>query len=178
MLGPVAPAPSRLIVAAAVVDDLERPSRVLAARRRGPAELAGMWELPGGKVEAGETPIAALRRELAEELGVAVEAGDLVPGPLPDLTWPLPGGRHMRVWLAAVTSRARQNEQEEQEEHEEKEEEEGGGGEAHGIPAAGEAHDEVRWLTRAELHDVPWLAPDLPIVAALSARMVGSVSKA
>lgn len=164
--GLVAPAPSRLIVAAALVDDLARPSRVLAARRRGPAHLAGMWELPGGKVEPGETPIAALHRELAEELGAIITVGDLVSGPLPDLTWPLPGGRHMRVWLAAIAPSAT-------------EAGDGGGkGEVHGIPTSGEAHDQVRWLTRSELHDVPWLPPDLPIVAALGARMVGSVSKA
>ena len=170
MLDLVAPAPSRLIVAAALVDDLDRPTRLLAARRRGPAHLAGMWELPGGKVEPGETPLAALHRELAEELGATITVGELVPGPLPDLTWPLPGGRHMRVWLAAIAPPAT--------EAGDGDGDGGGKGEAHGIPTSGEAHDEVRWLTRSELHDVPWLPPDLPIVAALRARMVGSVSKA
>ena len=53
------------MVGAAVV----RRGRVLAARRTSPPEAAGRWELPGGKVEPGETPEAALVRELAEELG-------------------------------------------------------------------------------------------------------------
>jgi 8-oxo-dGTP diphosphatase len=55
------------VVGAAVVRD----GRLLAARRTTPAAAAGRWELPGGKVEPGETPEAALVRELAEELAVA-----------------------------------------------------------------------------------------------------------
>ncbi|UMG91469.1 NUDIX domain-containing protein [Nocardioides sp. TF02-7] len=54
------------VVGAAVVRD----GRLLAARRTRPAAAAGRWELPGGKVEAGETPDVALVRELGEELGV------------------------------------------------------------------------------------------------------------
>ena len=45
----------RLVVGAAIVDDLARPARLLAARRTEPPALAGGWELPGGKVEPGES---------------------------------------------------------------------------------------------------------------------------
>jgi len=47
--------------------------RVLAARRSGPPHLAGLWELPGGKVEESESPAHAAEREVAEELGCTVE---------------------------------------------------------------------------------------------------------
>lgn len=47
--------------------------RLLAARRGTPPELAGRWELPGGKVEPGEEPTAAAVREIAEELGCSIE---------------------------------------------------------------------------------------------------------
>jgi 8-oxo-dGTP diphosphatase len=60
-----------LVVAAAIV----RNGRVLAARRARPAELAGGWEFPGGKVEPGEAEAAALARECREELGVRISVG-------------------------------------------------------------------------------------------------------
>lgn len=60
------------VVAAAIVRD----GRVLAALRGPDMRLAGHWELPGGKVEAGEGDRDALRREIAEELGVEVRVGD------------------------------------------------------------------------------------------------------
>jgi 8-oxo-dGTP diphosphatase len=57
-----------LLVAACAL--LDRDGRVLIARRPEGKAMAGLWEFPGGKVEAGETPEAALVRELREELGV------------------------------------------------------------------------------------------------------------
>ena len=64
------------VVGAAIVRD----GRVLAARRTTPPEAAGRWELPGGKVEAGETPDEALVREIAEELGCRIEVTAWLPG--------------------------------------------------------------------------------------------------
>jgi 8-oxo-dGTP diphosphatase len=69
----------RSVVGAAIVRD----GRVLAARRTAPASAAGRWEFPGGKVESGETPEAALVREVAEELGCRVEVVGWLPGEVP-----------------------------------------------------------------------------------------------
>lgn len=68
-----------LVVGAAVV----HRGRLLAARRTTPAEAAGRWELPGGKVEPGEPPEAALVREIAEELGCAVTVEHWLDGAQP-----------------------------------------------------------------------------------------------
>jgi 8-oxo-dGTP diphosphatase len=65
-----------LVVAAALVD---AAGRVLVAQRPQGKSLAGLWEFPGGKVENGETPEAALVRELAEELAISVEEAALQP---------------------------------------------------------------------------------------------------
>lgn len=65
-----------LVVAAALVND--RGEVLLAQRPKG-KQLAGHWEFPGGKVEPGEAPEAALARELAEELGIEVGAADMQP---------------------------------------------------------------------------------------------------
>ncbi|KRF36729.1 (deoxy)nucleoside triphosphate pyrophosphohydrolase [Nocardioides sp. Soil805] len=71
--------PRVLVVGAAVVRD----GRVLAARRTTPAAAAGRWEFPGGKVEPGEAPDAALVREVAEELGCTIEVTAWLSGAAP-----------------------------------------------------------------------------------------------
>src|ERR1700735_4944809 len=68
--------PNQIVVAGAVIAG----SMVLVAQRVRPPELAGRWELPGGKVAAGETEPEALTRELAEELGVEVAVGPRLGG--------------------------------------------------------------------------------------------------
>ncbi len=67
------------MVAAALVRD----GRVLACRRTGPPAAAGRWELPGGKVEPGESRDDALVREVREELGVDVEVTGWLDGAAP-----------------------------------------------------------------------------------------------
>ena len=142
------PRAPRLVVGAAIVDDLDRPTTVLSARRTEPPELAGGWELPGGKVESGEELLDALHREIREELGVDIEVGAHLEGPSSgghwSGGWPLGDDYLIHVWLARVTV---------------------------GEPRALEDHDQLRVLTRAELYDVGWLPADRPIVDALAALM-------
>lgn len=123
-----------VVAAVAIVDDLDRPTRVLAARRTEPPATAGGWEFPGGKVEPGEGPAEAAVREAREELGVEVRLGEPVGA-----AWPLHGTAVMYLWWA--TARPGQPE-----------------------PQPLEDHDELRWLTAPELFSVPWLSADLPIV--------------
>lgn len=85
----------RVVVGGAVLHE----GRLLAARRSAPPELAGRWELPGGKVEPGETPDGALVRELREELGVETAAVERLPG-----AWPLRAGLVLHVWTARLVS--------------------------------------------------------------------------
>ena len=132
------------MVAAAIVDDLLAPRQLLAARRTVPAELAGQWEFPGGKVEPGEEPEVALHRELAEELALTVTIDAEIGGPAGG--WPLDAMTadgeplRMRVWLAEIKQ---------------------------GKPAPRDDHDQVRWLAPGSWHDVPWISADRPIVDAV-----------
>jgi 8-oxo-dGTP diphosphatase len=66
----------QVVVGAAIVRD----GRVLAARRTTPAETAGRWEFPGGKVEPGETEAQSLVREVEEELGLRIRVGRWLTG--------------------------------------------------------------------------------------------------
>jgi len=65
-----------LVVACALIDP---DGRVLITQRPQGKSMAGLWEFPGGKVEVGETPEAAIIRELDEELGIVTQADCLAP---------------------------------------------------------------------------------------------------
>ena len=73
------PHPGLPVVTVVAVALLDADDRVLLARRPAGKPLAGLWEFPGGKLEDGETPEAALIRELHEELGVDIRASCLAP---------------------------------------------------------------------------------------------------
>lgn len=130
------------VVGGAIVDRLDRPARLLVARRSAPEKLAGLWEFPGGKVEQGEEPEAALQRELLEELGVHVVLGPELPAASAN-GWLLNEHTSMRVWFGEVTE---------------------------GEPRPLEDHDELRWVALDEPDAVlalPWIPADFPIVRAL-----------
>lgn len=157
--------PGRLVVAAAVLDHLPSPgpTKLLCAARSYPAEHAGQYEFPGGKVEPGETPTAALMRELAEELNLDVHLGAEVL-PSPDLAvpppashtdaglfpgddrpaWPAMHGYRMRVWLAEPIGTAR----------------------------LGGSHATLSWVPLNEVGVLPWLPADRPILDALRRTLI------
>ena len=85
----------QVVVGGALID----ANRLLAAQRSEPPALAGFWELPGGKVDAGETDEAALVRECREELGVDITLGARV-----GRDWPIGEYGVLRVWFATIAS--------------------------------------------------------------------------
>jgi 8-oxo-dGTP diphosphatase len=100
------PKPILLVAAVALID---ADGRVLLAERPAGKHLAGLWEFPGGKVTPGETPEAALVRELGEELGIDVHASCLAPFTFASYAYP---DFHLlmplyvcRKWSGIVTSR-------------------------------------------------------------------------
>lgn len=102
--------PLVLVAAAALVDG---DGRVLIARRPEGRSMAGLWEFPGGKVEPGEAPEAALIRELGEELGIDAAANCLAPLTFASHRYP---DFHLlmplyvcRVWAGAVAAREGQS---------------------------------------------------------------------
>ena len=122
-------------VVAAVFTDGER---VLACRRREHLQAGGRWEFPGGKLEAGETPDAALAREIAEELGVEIEVGDLL-----DRTTSIVDGVEITLscYFVRVVSET---------------------------PQFSTDHDELGWFERERLMWLNWAEPDLPAVRKLA----------
>lgn len=130
----------RPVVAAAILDHPTSPTRLLVARRARPEKLRGLWELPGGKIEDGESPEEALVREIREELGTCLTLGPHLPGPA-DGWWPVNEGRPMSVHLATLAPGAP-------------------------APTLGEAHLELRWADLDDLDSLDWIPEDLPVAHA------------
>ncbi|WP_174237114.1 (deoxy)nucleoside triphosphate pyrophosphohydrolase [Mycobacterium basiliense] len=118
--------PHQIVVAGAIISG----STVLVAQRLRPPELAGRWELPGGKVAHGETERVALARELAEELGLNVN--DITVGDRLGADIPLSGGTILRAYRVCLL-----------------------GGEPYPRD-----HLALRWVTADQLDDVDWVPAD------------------
>lgn len=130
-------APLLLVSAAALID---ADGRVLVQRRPPGTAMAGLWEFPGGKIEAGESPEAALVRELNEELGIAVDPACLAPACF--ASQPLET-RHLLLMVYICRK-------------------------WHGVPQAFQA-TELRWLRPAQLYALDMPPADTPLIALLDA---------
>jgi 8-oxo-dGTP diphosphatase len=124
-----------LVAAAALIDD---EARVLIARRPAGKAMAGLWEFPGGKLRDGETPEAALVRELAEELGLDIATACLAPFAFASHRYP-----EFHLLMPLYLCRRWR-----------------------GTPIAREGQ-ELAWVRAPRLADYPMPPADLPLVAML-----------
>ncbi len=131
----VPPTALLIVVAAAMIDDA---GRVLVQQRPPGKPMAGLWEFPGGKVDPGETPEAALCRELNEELGIAADSTRLAPAAF--ASEPL-GDRHLLLLLYLLRD-------------------------WHGTPQARHA-TALRWVPPAGLRELAMPPADLPLIGLL-----------
>jgi 8-oxo-dGTP diphosphatase len=131
--------PYLLVVAAALV---AADGRILLQQRAAGRSMAGLWEFPGGKVEPGETPEAALARELHEELGIETDLGALAPACFASAR---NGDRHMILLLYICR-------------------------EWRGEPRAIDA-DGLMWVNLAEMPALAMPPADRPLIALLDALL-------
>lgn len=129
--------PTLFPVVAALLCDAD--GRLLVQQRPPGTAMAGLWEFPGGKIEPGETPEAALARELEEELGINVTPTDLVPFTFASDAL---GKRHLILLLY----RCRRWQ-----------------GKPQPLHASA-----IRWATVEELHQLPMPPADTPLLAAIA----------
>jgi 8-oxo-dGTP diphosphatase len=127
---------SLVLVAAVALIDAD--GRVLLAQRPEGKSMAGLWEFPGGKVEPGETPEAALIRELREELGIDTWASCLAP-----LTFASHAYETFHLLMPLFACRKWE-----------------------GVPVAREAQA-LQWVRPARLRDYPMPPADLPLIPIL-----------
>ena len=126
-----------LVVAAALIDP---DGRVLLQQRPRGKSLPGLWEFPGGKIEPGETPEAALVRELEEELGIVTQGNCLAPAAF--ASEPL-GDEHLLLLLYVCRKWS-------------------------GLPEARHA-SALKWVRPADMFALPMPPADLPLIGLLDA---------
>lgn len=127
--------PTILVTACALID---RDNRVLIAQRPKGKSMAGLWEFPGGKIEAGETPETALIRELKEELAIDIAQPCLAP-----LTFASHSYEDFHLLMPLFICRKWQ-----------------------GIVKPLE-NQEIKWVRPLQLRDYPMPAADLPLISHL-----------
>ncbi len=128
--------PTMLFVVAAALTNQD--GEILLQKRPEGRQMAGLWEFPGGKVDAGESPESALVRELKEELGIDVDRKNLVPFTF--ASEPLEE-RNLLLLLYRCHHWC-------------------------GEPEALDA-TEIQWLRPSEMHDLQMPPADIPLVSAL-----------
>jgi 8-oxo-dGTP diphosphatase len=133
--------PLLIVVAAAMIDGA---GRVLVQQRPPGKPMAGLWEFPGGKVDPGELPEAALCRELAEELGITVATADLTPAAFASEAL---GERHLLLLLFLLRD-------------------------WEGAPQARHA-TALQWLPPGELRGLAMPPADEPLIGLLEAVLAG-----
>jgi len=126
------------VVGAVIILD----NSVLACRRAPFKSQAGLWEFPGGKVDSGETPESALRREIMEELGVPVVVEQFVGAGEFRLSDSIILLDCYRCVLSGKT------------------------------PVKSRDHDQLRWLSKEELQSVIWAPADIPVVACVESLLI------
>ena len=127
--------PLVLVVAVALVDP---DGRVLLAQRPEGKSMAGLWEFPGGKIEAGERPEEALIRELREELGITVKQACLAPYTFASHTY---GAFHLLMPLYVCRR-------------------------WDGVPQT-RHHAALKWVRPRDMRDYPMPEADLPLIPML-----------
>ncbi len=128
-------APLLLVAAVALVD---ADDRVLLARRPEGKSMAGLWEFPGGKLQDGETPEAALIRELNEEIGIDTHESCLAP-----IGFASHGYDDFHLLMPLFVCRVWE-----------------------GMPTPKEGQ-ELAWVRPSQMRDYPMLPADVPLVAQL-----------
>ena len=125
-----------VLVSAVALIDVD--GRILLTQRPEGKSMAGLWEFPGGKVEPGETPEAALIRELEEELGINTWASCLAPLPFASHSYP-----EFHLLMPLFACRKWQ-----------------------GIPQGREGQN-LKWVRAADLRSCPMPPADIPLIPIL-----------
>lgn len=120
---------------------VERDGAVFAARRNADRSAGGLWEFPGGKIEADESPEDALRRELREELDVDISVGPFIERSLSDV-------ESVQIELSCYAAHFDGDD-----------------------PVASSDHDAMQWVPLGELGSLAWAPGDVPIIDVLAERL-------